>query len=316
VITQADLFGTGWRAIFLVNVPIGILALIGAVWSMPSRPGWIRHKLDSRGLVLLTGALFALFYPLVQGRELGWPLWSIILMVASVPLFGAFFWQQAAQSRSGGEPLIPPSLLRYKTLLTALAILFTLTAALGVFFVINMHLQLGLGFSPLQTVLVFLPSAVGSIIGNFGAVKLAAKIGRAFIATAVAGVLVSMVSMAILVVVLGNSLGPWSLSVSTLVFGLGIGAMMNSLFTLAMGDIEPQDAGAVSGVVGTTLQLGSASGIALFGTIFFAGFASGGTVSATVTSLVVSIVVLLVTLAVSARLPRSRAAREAVAAAG
>lgn len=85
LLTEGNLFGTGWRAIFLVNLPVGVLALVGALVLMPARPGLLRHRMDPRGLGLLVAGLFALFFPLVEGRELGWPIWLIGLLVAAVP---------------------------------------------------------------------------------------------------------------------------------------------------------------------------------------------------------------------------------------
>jgi EmrB/QacA subfamily drug resistance transporter len=302
VLTQANLFDTGWRAIFLVNLPVGVIAIVGALVTMPSRPGFMRHKMDLFGLTLLTAALFAIFYPLVQGRELGWPSWSIGVMVAAVPLLGIFAYQQRNTARRGGEPLIPPGLLRYRSLAAGQAVMLSINTAVGVFFVLTLHLQLGLGFSPLAAALTFAPSTLGIVVGNVLAMQLAPKLGRSFTAGAIAVLLVSLAAIAILVVSLGNDLNVWSLLAPTIGFGLGMGAVLNSLFGTSMSEIRPDQAGAASGLVNTTVQLGTATGIALFGTVFFSRL-PGGFETATATAITVSVGVLVLGLLLTAALP-------------
>ncbi|MEV7093471.1 MFS transporter [Amycolatopsis sp. NPDC051045] len=299
-LTEADLFGTGWRAIFLVNLPIGVLALAGALVTMPARPGFFRHRMDPGGLALLTAALFAVFYPLVQGRELGWPVWSIVLPVAAVPLFGVFAWHQRLQFRRGGEPLLPPDLLRH--LAGSQAVLFCVNTGVGVFFVLTLHLQLGLGFSPWEAALTFAPSTLGIVAGNVLAMRLAPKLGRSFTAGAVAVLLAGLVVLAILVSRLDSALSGWALLVPVIAVGLGMGAALNSLFAASMARIRPEQAGAASGVVNTTVQLGTATGIALFGTVFFTRLGNGSA-SATAGALAVSAGVLVLALLLATALP-------------
>ncbi|WP_290061014.1 MFS transporter [Amycolatopsis solani] len=293
-LTEADLFGTGWRAIFLVNVPIGVLALLGALATMAGRPGFRRHRTDPVGLALLTAASAAVFYPLVQGRELGWPMWTVALLVAAVPLFGVFVLHQRFQFRRGGEPLVPPELLR--RLAVGQAVLFCVTTATGVFFVLTLHLQLGLGFSPWEAALTFAPSTLGIVAGNVLALRLAARFGRAFTAGALGVLLAGLVAIAF---VAGDpALRGWELLVPVIAVGLGMGAVLNALFAASMAEVRPELAGAASGVVNTTVQLGTATGIALSGTVFFARL-DAGSASATTGALLVSAGVLVVALILS-----------------
>jgi EmrB/QacA subfamily drug resistance transporter len=312
VLTQADLFGTGWRAIFLVNLPIGALALAGALVAMPSRPGFLRHRLDFGGLLLLTAALFAIFYPLVQGRELGWPAWSIVMPAAAVPLFGVLVLHQRRQAGRGGEPLIPPELLKHRSLSAGQAVLFCVNTAVGVFFVLTLHLQLGLGFSPLEAALTFAPSTLGIVAGNVLGMRLGPRLGRSFTAGAVVVLLAALAAIAVVVRVLGPDLSAWALLVPVIGFGLGMGAVLNSLFGLAMSEVRPRQAGAASGLVNTTVQLGTATGIALFGTVFFSRL-DGGFGSATVGALAVSAGVLVLALILTTALPGGEHAGEQVA---
>ncbi|MBB4686775.1 MFS transporter [Amycolatopsis jiangsuensis] len=307
VITQGDLFGLGWRAIFLVNVPFGVLAVLGALLTMSSHPGTPGQRIDRAGLALLTAGLFALFYPVVQGRELHWPVWMIMLLVAAVPLLGAFALQQRALARRGGEPLIPSDLLRYRNLTAGQLVLFTINAATGVFFVLTLHLQLRLGYSPLETALTFLPSAAGIVLGGVVAVRLAVRMGRRLIAAAMALLAASLAAMAILVGVLGPKLDAWALLGPAVGFGLGMGVAMNSLIIRAMADVHPMRAGSASGLLNTTVQLGVATGIASFGTVFFARLPDGFE-PATMTALALGTGVLVAGLLCTAVLPSVRRA--------
>ena len=108
-LVQADLLGTGWRMIFLLNVPLGAIGLAGSLRFMPEARPAARIRLDPAGVVLLTAASLCVVYPLVQGRELGWPAWSFALMAAGVALLGVF---AVAERRTHGTPMIEPSLLR------------------------------------------------------------------------------------------------------------------------------------------------------------------------------------------------------------
>ncbi|MGW5719529.1 MFS transporter [Amycolatopsis sp. NPDC003865] len=299
-LTQADLFGTGWRAIFLVNVPVGVLALAGAAVTMPNRPGFLRHRLDVVGLALLTAVLFAVFYPLVQGRELGWPVWSVVLLVAAAPLAGLFALYQRFQARRGGEPLVPADLVR--RLASGQAVLFCVNTGVGVFFVLTLHLQLGLGFSPWEAAVTFAPSTLGIVAGNVLGMRLAPSLGRSFAAGAVAVLLASLVAVAVLVLSQGAALSGWALLGPVVGVGAGLGAVLNALFASAMGEIRPDQAGAASGVVNTTVQLGTATGIALFGTVFFSRL-DGGYAAATAGAVLVSAGVLVLALALTAALP-------------
>ncbi|MFC4943590.1 MFS transporter [Pseudonocardia sp. GCM10023141] len=309
VLTEADLFGSGWRAIFLINLPIGALAVVGALLTMPTRPRTGGARLDLGGLTLLAAALFAIFYPLVQGRELGWPAWSIVLLVAAVPLLGLFALQQRALARRGGEPLNVPGLLRHRSLAAGQAVMFVVNTALGVFFVLTLHLQSGLGFSPLQAALTFVPATLGIVVGNVLAMQLAPRLGRVFTAAAIGVLLVGLAVIALLVGALSAALSGWALVAPVVVFGLGMGAVLNALFGTSMSEIRPDQAGSASGIMNTTVQLGTAAGIALSGTVFFSRLGEGS-VAATVGALAVSVGLLagglVLTLALPARVPAER----------
>jgi len=310
VLTEADLFGSGWRAIFLVNIPIGVAGLVGALATMQTRPGFLRHRLDIGGLALLTVTGFAVFYPLVQGREQGWPLWSIVLMVAALPLAGLFVLHQRRQEERGGEPMVPPSMMRMRSLASSLAVMLTTQMAIGVFFTLTLYLQLGLGFSPVQAALSFAPGVLGIVVGNALSMNLAAKIGRPFVTVMTAVLVASLASIALVIHAAGKDLNVWQMLGPIIFFSFAIGGVLNALFGTAFAQIRPQQAGAASGLVNTTAQVGQASGIALFGTVFFSLLPDHGYQSATVRTFMVGIGVTLLALVLTAALPRRQRAED------
>ncbi|MBO0807964.1 MAG: MFS transporter, partial [Actinobacteria bacterium] len=105
-----NLFGLDWRPIFLINVPVGIIAVIASAVLVRESRAQQPPRLDPAGVGLVTAALVLLLYPLVQGRQLGWPGWTFAMMAASAPVFAAFAWYERATQRRAGSPLVPLSL--------------------------------------------------------------------------------------------------------------------------------------------------------------------------------------------------------------
>src|SRR5215831_7526456 len=109
-----NLFGTGWRMIFLVNVPVGLAALAAGARFLPAvRPranGARGARLDLPGAALAGVAMFLLVFPLVQGHELGWPGWLLGMLGGSAAVLAGFGWYQVRRKRSGGTPLIEPGI--------------------------------------------------------------------------------------------------------------------------------------------------------------------------------------------------------------
>ncbi|TML04748.1 MAG: MFS transporter, partial [Actinobacteria bacterium] len=175
-LVDADLLGTGWRAIFLVNLPLGIAGLVGALRVMPRTGGTAGTRLDLGGVLLVTGASFALIYPLVQGRELGWPAWCFALLAAGVAGFAAF---AAYERRHRTRALITPSLLRNRAFTGGLvvAVCFFM-AMIGINLVLSLFCQLGEGFTPLRTGLTLAPFAFGIALTAGASYPLAQRFGR------------------------------------------------------------------------------------------------------------------------------------------
>jgi EmrB/QacA subfamily drug resistance transporter len=305
LLTQADLFGWHWRTVFFINVPIALAAAAGAALVMPAirRPG--RGGADLPSVLVLAAALLALLYPLVQGRELGWPLWAFLLTAAALPLVVLFAARQRARERQGREPLIRPGLLRGRAMPVGLLVMLIFYCGMGAFFVLTLHLQDGLGYSPLKTALTMLPATVGIVAGTGVGMPRAPRLGRTLPMIGLVLLLAGTATLIVVVTRYGTGLTPWLLAVPVLLYGAGLGLGSSSLMLITLSEADAADAGAASGVVNTVVQLGIAAGPATVGTVFFSRLATDRDfVDATQTSLVIALVLFAAALLACFLLPR------------
>jgi EmrB/QacA subfamily drug resistance transporter len=268
VLTDGDLFGLGWRAIFLVNVPLGIAGLVGALRLMPHTTGNPGTRLDPVGVVLATFASFAIIYPLVQGRELGWPLWCFGLLAAGLAGFAAFAaWERHHRDRA----LIEPSLLRNSAFTSGLLVAVCFFAAMiGLNLLLSLFCQLGEGFSPLQTGLTLAPFALGIAVTAPASYPLAQRFGRRSMQVGFAVMGGGIALLALLIHGSGGAVSTWTLVPGEFVAGLGMGIALPPLFDFILAGVESHEVGSASGVLNAIQQFGGALGIAVLATIFFA----------------------------------------------
>jgi EmrB/QacA subfamily drug resistance transporter len=264
LLVQNDILGLGWRAIFLVNVPVGIGALVAAWIVVPETRSSHALKPDLRGMGLVTVALLLVLVPLVQGRELGWPAWTFISMAAAVPVFALFVWSSRAR---GISALVPTRLFRSRGFSGGVGMAMVFFGGLSAFFLAyTLTLQVGLGFSPLKSGLTSLPFSVGTMLTIIPGNVLLNRFGRY---TATAGALVMAGGLLGMVSVLGVDTGYWDMAPWLFVCGLGMGGVMGPVFAMAGAHVRGEDAGAASGTLNAADQLGGAVGIALLGVLFF-----------------------------------------------
>jgi EmrB/QacA subfamily drug resistance transporter len=305
LLTQADLFGWHWRTIFFINVPLALAAAVGAALVMPAprRPG--RGGADAPGVLVLTAALLAVLYPLVQGRELGWPGWAFWMMAAALPLLVLFVAQQRVRERRGREPLIRPGLFGSRAMSVGNLVMLIFYCGMGAFFVLTLHLQDGLGYSPLKTALAMVPATVGIVAGTGVGMPAAPRMGRRLPMIGLTLLLAGTVSMIAVVTRYGTGLTPWQLAVPVVLYGAGLGLGASSLMLITLTGAGEADAGAASGVVNTVVQLGLAAGPATVGTVFFSRLADDGDfVGATQTSLYIGLALFAAALLACFLLPR------------
>ncbi len=278
LIVYADLFETGWRGVFLVNVPIGLALLVAAPKVLPADSARYHRAVDLPGLGMLTVAVLLLVLPLVLGHEQDWPLWTWISLGASVIAVGAFLLIERVVAARGGEPLFAHRALRAPRLLLTAATLFVVMATFGGWmFVIAIHLQSTLGYSAMHAGLLFIPMGLTFALGSLYWERLPARSHARMIPAGLVVAAVSMVAMGMLLRE-GAEFGVAALILSGFM-GLGNGLAFSPLMTRTLARIPRDLAADASGILVTNVQLGIVVGIACFGTVFL-GPAGATTVSA------------------------------------
>ncbi|GAB2514183.1 DHA2 family efflux MFS transporter permease subunit [Nocardia heshunensis] len=271
LLTSGDIGGLGWRSIFYVNVPIGLLALVAAFFALPESHAPQAERLDILGVVLSSVALFLLVYPLIQGREAGWPLWTYGCIAASVAVLVIFFAYQRHRAATVGSPLIELRLFRLRTfnggLLTA-ALFFG--GVIGFFMTMTLYFQIGLGYSVLRAGLTGLPWGMAvPMFAGISAGVLVPKIGRSALQIGLVLYMLGLIGLIWTVSHFGPHVTSTQFIVPLLIGGVGMGLVVAPLVDFSLTDVPVQDAGSASGLFNTTQQLASAIGIAALGTVFF-----------------------------------------------
>jgi EmrB/QacA subfamily drug resistance transporter len=291
-LVSGNVFGLGWRAVFLLNVPIGLLALAGSARLLPADSRSRSHAphLDLTGMLLATGAVLLLVYPLVQGRESGWPAWMFAMMAGSVPAFGIFVLHQRSRQRSGRDPLVETSIWRKREFCwgTAFVMLF-FGSMTGMFFALTMFLQLGAGFSPLHAGLTTLPWTVGSMISIGVSQGLLASAGpRRVIQAGVVIMAVGVIGVGLTIHAYGTGTSSYALIPALAAAGFGMGLVFTPFFGTVLAAVDEHEVGSASGVVEAVQQLGSAFGVAGLGTLFFGRIATHGVAGAAIPVFVIT----------------------------
>src|SRR5262249_55026595 len=157
-------------------VPVGILAIAASVVLVRESRAPIPPKLDPVGVALISAALLLLLYPLVQGRQLGWPWWTFASMAASVPVLAVFVGYERMKSRRDGSPLLELRLFRQRGFSVGIAIAITFFLGVPSFaLILTLFLQIGLGFTPLHAGVTFLPFSAGVLVASGAAARLVPK---------------------------------------------------------------------------------------------------------------------------------------------
>jgi EmrB/QacA subfamily drug resistance transporter len=267
VLVSADLFGSGWRPVFLVNVPIGLAVAALVPRLVPADEVRGSRRLDVAGLAVAVPAVFLVVLPLVLGREEGWPLWAPVCIAAGLALVPLFVLVERRVAARGGDPLLKLDVLRAPGLPSALtAMSLTMTAYAGFLFSFALYLQAGLGDSALRAGLTFAPAAAAFGLFAFYWRKLPERVHHAL---APAGLLVSAVTFVAIALELRNGThgGPF-LVVELIVFGAAMGSAFSPLVTNALVHVPLHEAPDASGLLTTSMQLFQVVGVATLGSLF------------------------------------------------
>jgi EmrB/QacA subfamily drug resistance transporter len=271
VLISSGTFGLGWRAVFLINVPIGIALTVVAAQVVPNTRSSRPLRLDLPGAGLLTAAIVCVALPLIDGRETGWPWWSWTLLgIAPLLIAGFAAWQSACE-RSGRTPLIPMHLLRNRAYAAGSIVNFAFQAGLvGMFLVVTLYVQQALGFSALTSGLVWLGFSVGALGGAVAAAPLARRLGPRLMSVGAALAAGAVVAVSALCHQPGSRQPEWWYLSSVLIMGgIGLGLLVVPLFDAALARVPAADAGSASGALSTVQQIGGTLGVAVIGAIFY-----------------------------------------------
>jgi EmrB/QacA subfamily drug resistance transporter len=270
---------SGWRYIFGVNLPIGVVAVIAAALLLPKgAEGRSASGVDVIGLVLVSGSLVAILVPLIQGQDKGWPLWTYLSLAGGVVLLVLFALWEVQFTKRGRTPLVPPHLFSHRAFTGGVILALVYFAAFtSIFFTISLFWQTGLGHTALQSGIVTIPFAIGSIVGSTLSNRLAATLGRRVLVLGTALVTIGLVAVWLLLVLVdATSLSHWELLAPLLVAGFGNGLFIAPNAQFIVATVDRQEAGAASAVIGTMQRLGSAIGIAVIGSVLFGSLAVKG----------------------------------------
>jgi MFS family permease len=269
LLVSANIGGSTWRPIFLVNVPIGIVGLWFAKRFIPETRSPAAARPDLHGTTLLGATVVSVLIPLTEGRSLGWPLWSWLLL-GSAPIWGvAFALVERRVERRGHSPLLPPSVLAHRSMRRGLLLIAPFFAGFAAFmFVYALVVQDTLGFTPLVAGLALVPLGATFLVASLLTPRLVARYGRSVIT---AGAVIQFIGLLGLGATLWAS---WpSVTAADLAPGLGVmgfgqGLIMPSLIRVVLSEVPVASAGAGSGVLTTTQQVSLAVGVASLGSLY------------------------------------------------
>lgn len=270
LLVTIDLAGTGWRAVFFVNVPCGLVIATVAWRIMPSVPRRAGTTLDIKGSVVLFAGLLCLIGPLLFGHDVGWSPWLWAVMAIGGLILAAFLKLEQAVAGAGGMPLIDLTLLADAAFLRGLgAVFFFFFANLSFYLVITLFMQRGLKIPPLAAGLAFIPLALAFVVASRHSGVRARQRGTEVLTE---GCAIQIAGLAALTLVAGfvDAPSPLLLALTMIIFGYGQGLVMAPLSGAVLSSVKPAAAGSASGIYGTTAQIGNAAGVAAIGAVFFA----------------------------------------------
>ena len=275
LLTGANLFGWEWRSVFYVNVPVAVAALIAGARFVPETKDPGARRPFVAGAVLLAGSLVAIVYPLLEGRQLGWPAWVWPLMAAGVAGLVVLGLIEARRTSTTVAPLLRAGLFRVPAFAAGMGVQLAFFAGMqGFFIAFALWLQAGEHFSPLKAGLTAVAFSVGSFIAAPVAVPLAQKAGRRILAGGAVLMVAGIGGVALAAPHVGVNGSPWPIVPGLVVAGAGLALLVIPLVNVVLAAVPAEVAGGASGLFSTAQQLGGALGVALLGSVFF-GYLGG-----------------------------------------
>ncbi|WP_109477203.1 MFS transporter [Paraburkholderia sp. C35] len=267
-------FGLDWRGIFLLNVPIGLLALLGAWRFLPAHRPTTRPRSDVAGVLLLSLMLLLVMYPLTHGREAGWPVWTLMMFALAAPVCAGFVLVERHAQANGRFPLVDLQLFRTPAFSLGLLLSFLFYCNSAFFFTYGMYLQTGLHWTPLASGIAVMPFALGFAAGPLTSPAVVRRLGAHVLTLGFAllacGFTVTGWAAA------QSALPGWPFYAGLVIAGIGQGLILPSIVRIVLAEAEPEKAGVAAGVVASTLQIGAALGTAAISGAFFSALGTSG----------------------------------------
>jgi len=273
----ANIAGLSWRSIFLVNLPLGLLVLLGAWAFVHERRAPQKVRMDLWGTVLVASGLLLLLYPIATGRSARWPWWLLLCLPLAFLVLAGFAWFEQREARRGAFPLIRLALFRLPSFFWGcLMALVGFASTAAFFFILALYLQSGLGFSALLSGLAFTPLGVVFMVASGLSSLVATRLGHWAFALAFGLAAAGAFGLFLVASSAGNAPPSWGpLLLSLVVIGIGLGLGAPAIMTLTLRDIPEQEAGVASGILETMIQLGFALSAPLIGLVFFSVLGTG-----------------------------------------
>lgn len=281
LLVQWNLFGLHWRPVFLVNVPVGIAAVVAGWYLIRENKSATAPQLDVVGAVLASGATLLLAFPLTEGRAQGWPAWAFLLMAGAVAVLVILVRYERRRDATIGSPLVAPRLFRSPafTLGIALLVIFSVSFA-GFFFAWTLYLQVGLGWTPLHAGATAVSFALAAMVGSaLSMAALTPKFGRRVLMAGAVLNAVGFAGYAILAVHYGQAISSWPMLAPLIIAGSGFGLVIAPIIDLILSDVPVGDAGSASGLLSAVQEFGNGFGVVLAGIVFF-GYLGGSVAAA------------------------------------
>jgi len=300
-----DLFGSGWRMVFFINVPLGVAAILAGRRLLPANQPDRQIRLDFVGTGLVAVFSLLIVYPLIQGRAEGWPWWTYASMAAGVVVLGIFALNQRYRDRTGKSTLVTPSVFAHRAYSSGLLFFLLFFAGLsGSVLCVTLFLQFGQGFTPIRAAICTVPLSAGLVAGaGLSGGLLGPKFGRR---TLQAGVAVSGLGWGLLILALRGhgTVGFVDLMPGLFAVGIGLGLVSPPLFDIVLASVTEREIGSASGVLNAGQQLAGSIGVAVLGTVFFDTVSGGNFHRGFSDVLAIELVASVVLLGLSLLLPR------------
>jgi MFS family permease len=277
LLIKANLFNWDWRPIFLINLPVGIFALIAGMKYLPDGKSIHPLHIDVKGTLLIVAALGLMVFPLIEGRDLNWPIWALIMLGLSIPAIMLFGWYEIRKDKRDKSALIVPALFKLKSFVSGLGLnIIVESIMIGYFLTVTLVMQIGLGYSPIKAALTGVPTAIGmgigfAVLGN----RFVAKFGRMAINIGVLFFATGLIATTWVITHFNIQAHPWQFIPGLFIIGIGLSQIMVPIFSAALQDVDPNHAGSASGILNAVQQVGGAVGVAIIGVIFFGQLTHG-----------------------------------------